>query len=220
MGSDPFEGFRTEETPDDDAFARLAEMVSNLDEAEKEVLGAETVLKIAQERERQIREHDLPEYMTSLGLETFRTTDGLTVEVKTKIRASIGERKGEAFVWLITHGHGALIKRTVEVAFNGGQEKLAEDLCLQLSQQDNAGVRQNMKVEPATLTAWVGSQLENGNPIPMDLFGVFEQRYASIKRERRMSEQVHCNLPEGSKSLCGIPVESLLGCTSRSAPQK
>jgi hypothetical protein len=183
MGADPFEGFRVEETPSDDVFARLTEMVKNLESAQEAVILCGQMLKTAQEAERQIREHDLPTFMRdTLGLTTFTTNDGLTVEVETKIRASIGDRKIEAFAWLVTNGHGALIKRTVEVAFNREQAKLAEELCLELSQQENAGVRQTMKVEPATLTAWVKTQLEEGNPIPMDLFGVFEQRYANIRR--------------------------------------
>ena len=183
MSSDPFEGFRTEESPGEEAFAHLSELVKSLDESEQTVALCEQTLKLAQEKERQIREHDLPEFMAFLGLETFRTTGGLTVEVSTKIRASIGDRKLEAFAWLTKNGHGALIKHTVEVAFNRGQEKQAEDLLKELTGRENAGVRRTMKVEPATLTAWVKSQLEEGTSIPHDLFGVFEQRFAFIKQD-------------------------------------
>jgi hypothetical protein len=152
-----------------------------MDAAEAEVQEAGTWLRLAQEKLRQVQEHRLPELMDSLGFETFRTTKGLEVVVVSKIRASIGERKAEAFAWLNANGHSGLVKRTIEVAFNKGQEEAAADLQKKLS-AEFAGVRQNMKVEPATLTSWVTKQVEAGSKIPMDLFGVFIQKYAKIKR--------------------------------------
>jgi hypothetical protein len=180
--NDPFADYQEDEQSTEDVFAKLRTMILALKAAETAVVMAETDLRKVQETLRQVQEHDLPEYMASLGLETFTTTDGLAVRVDEKIHASIGDRKVVAYKWLIDNGHGGLIKRTVEVAFNVDQAEQAEALVCELVGQ-YAGVRQNMKVEAATLTAFVKEQLEKGEDIPHDIFGVFEQRIARIEQK-------------------------------------
>jgi len=180
MSPDQFADFRPEEKPSDEAFAKLDQMIKDLVASRTAVADAEDALKKAQENRRQLEEFTIPEYMIdTLGLEEFRNKDGLRVKVVKKIRASIGKRKAEAFQWLIDNGYDTLIKRTVQVAFNREQGDDAEALMKELEPKF-AGVRQDMKVEAATLTAWVKKMLEDGKEVPHDIFGVFEQRFAEI----------------------------------------
>lgn len=184
--TDPFAEFRVDNKPSDEAFARLNEMVRALVNAKQEVLVAEEALKEAQARKRQIEEFDLPEFLEQLGVASFKTTDGVEIEVEEKLRASIGNRKVEAYKWLLEHGHGAIIKRTVQVAFNTDQGKEAQDLLEELTERGGlAGVRQELKVEPATLIAWAKEQLEQGVDIPEETFGIFRQKFARIKRAKQ-----------------------------------
>jgi hypothetical protein len=181
--TDPFAQFRTDNKPSAETFAKLNELVQNLVKAEADVLAAEEKLKEAQERKRQIEEFDLPNFLEELGLASFKTTDGVEIEVEKKLRASIGNRKAEAYKWLLENGHGAIIKRTIQVAFNTDQGKEAQDLLDELANREGyAGVRQELKVEPATLTAWAKEQLEQGVDIPEETFGIFEQKFARIKK--------------------------------------
>jgi hypothetical protein len=152
MAKDPFAKYRTNERPDIEQFAHLNELVNQLDKAEQDVVEAETTLKEAQERQRRLEEFEIPDYMDTLGLEEFTLTSGLTIEVVRKIRASIGNRKVAAFKWLIDKGHGGLIKRTIMVAFNREQSEDAHKL-LKTLQPKFAGVKEEMKVEAASLTA-------------------------------------------------------------------
>jgi len=181
MAKDPFADFRVENKPGEEAFAKLDTLIQQLIKAEEEVEKAEETLKKAQAAKRQLEEYDLPEFMVSLGLEEFTSTAGLKVEVVKKIRASIGDRKAKAFKWLTDNGHGGLIKRTVQVAFNTGQEEAAKKLLKELRERGvGVAVKQEMKVEAASLTAFVKAQLEAGSDIPQDTFGVFEQKFAKI----------------------------------------
>ena len=184
--TDPFAEFRVDNKPGAETFAKLNEMVRNLVKAEQDVATAEETLKEAQARKRQIEEFDIPEFLEELGIASFKTTDGVEIEVEEKLRASIGNRKAEAYNWLLENGHGAIIKRTVQVAFNTDQSKEAQDLLAELAEREGfAGVRQELKVEPATLTAWAKEQLEQGVDVPEETFGIFRQKYAKIKRNEQ-----------------------------------
>lgn len=182
---DPFADFRAERAPTEDAFAKLDEMVKELVAATLRVEKCQAELKDAQADLRQLEEYDVPEYLESIGLESCRTSAGLKVEVVKKIRASIGDRKVQAFRWLIDNGHGGIIKRTVEVAFNTDQGDAAEELLEELRDRNcGAGVRQEMKVEASTLTSFVRRRLEAGEEVPADIFGVFEQKFAKVESDK------------------------------------
>lgn len=182
---DPFAAFRADETPKEEAFAKLSQMLSDLAEAEKAVAEAEVALKKAQERRRQLDEFDIPSYMDTLDLKEFTNKSGVKMEIKSTVRASIGSRKVQAFAWLIKNGHSGLIKRTVMVAFNANEGEDAEKLLAELREKNlGAGAKQEMKVEAASLTAWVRRQLKAGSEVPPDIFGVYEQRTTKITLPR------------------------------------
>lgn len=180
---DPFADFRADEAPKDEAFAKLEELVRKLNRAEIEVAEAQANLRVAQERLRQLDEFDIPEHMDTLGLKEFTNRAGIKIEAVTTIRASIGNRKAQAFAWLIENNHGGLIKRNVVIAFNTTQSKDAQALLEELQSRDAlnaAGVRGEMKVEAASLTAFVRKQLKDGKNVPADIFGIYDQRSTKI----------------------------------------
>lgn len=181
MGKDPFQDFRGEDVPQEEAFKRLDDLIRDLIKAEKELADAQEAVVKAQKKVRQLDEFDIPSYMDSLGLTQFKNKAGVEIEVESKIRASIGSRKAEAFKWLLANKHGALIKRSVQVAFNVKQGRDAEKLLKELRKRNvGVGVKQEMKVEPATLTSFVRKELEAGREIPREVFGVYEQRSIKI----------------------------------------
>ena len=182
---DPYAAFRADETPKEEAFAKLSQLLSDLADGEKAVYAAEDVLKKAQEARRQLDEFDIPSYMDTLDLKEFTNKSGVKMEIKSIVRASIGNRKAQAFAWLIKNGHSGLIKRTVMVAFNANQGPDAEKLLKELREKDlGAGAKQEMKVEAASLTAWVRKRLKAGDEVPNDIFGVYEQRSTKVTLPR------------------------------------
>ena len=180
--TEEYEQFKTAvDEPAEGAHQQLAILVKHMNVAAREVEQAEVNLKRAQENHRDICERQIPELMDSIGLAEFKTVDGMHIEIQRKIRASVpASRRAEAYDWLEKHGYGAMIKRTVSVAFNKDEESAAEELENSLAGQF-AGVRKDMKVEPSTLSAFVREQLEAGSDLPLDLFGVYEQRVAKAK---------------------------------------
>jgi len=181
MVKDPFKDFRADDAPSEEAFKQLNDLLKQLMRADEEVAEAQAALKKAQEKQRQLDEFDIPAYMDSLGLSQFKNTAGVEIEVESKIRASIGNRKIEAFKWLLDNKHGGMIKRSVVVAFNVKQGKDAEKLLNELRKRKvGVAVKQELKVEPATLTSFVRRELEAGREIPREVFGVYEQRSTKI----------------------------------------
>jgi hypothetical protein len=95
--------------------------------------------------------------------------------------ASITEaRRAEAFQWLRDHGFDDIIKNTVSVRFGRGEDELCNRLLGMLGQQ-GFPVEQSEKVEPSTLKAWVKERVTRGEQFPMELFGAYIGKKASIK---------------------------------------
>lgn len=180
---DPYAEFRADDTPKEEAFAKLDELVKQLTQAETDVAEAQAALKKAQEWLRQLDEFDIPEYMDELGLKEFINKIGIKIEAKSTVYASIGNRKAQAYAWFIKHKHGGLIKRNVTVAFNTAQAEDAKALFEELNGREGlvtAGVKQEMKVEAASLTAFVRKQLKAGNEVPADIFGIYDKRSTKV----------------------------------------
>jgi hypothetical protein len=179
--NDPYASFRQIEKPGEAAHAQLDTLVMQLEQAEQDVTVAEAALKQAQERHRDICERQIPELMDEMGLVEFKNRNGLHVKIERKIRASIpAALRPAAYAWLENNGFGGMLKRTVSVAFNREEQDAARLLVGELEGKF-AGVKEDCKVEPSTLSAFVREQLEQGSELPLELFGVFEQRIAKVK---------------------------------------
>ncbi len=166
--------------PSADGLAKLSQLAVDLNAAELEAARIGEELKRANERVKDLAERDIPELMDSLGMAEFRTTAGFKIKVTKTIRASIPEaQRDAAMAWLDDNGHGGLIKRSIVVSFDRGDIEKAKKLQEQLEKKFE-NVRSDTKVEPSTLRAFIGEQLEKGENIPLPLFGAWEQRIAKI----------------------------------------
>lgn len=164
-----------------DTMKRLSQLAQQAGELEEEIGALETEQKILKKRLRTILEKEIPSLMEDAGCEDFTTTSGLKITLKDVVRAAIPvSSRPEAYAWLQENGHGAIIKRTVAVGFAVDEESDAAQLEKILRSQ-YTNVRQEQKVEPSTLRAFVREQLEEGGELPLDLFGVFVQRCAKIQ---------------------------------------
>lgn len=166
-----------------DKLAELSALATKLAEAETVVVTKERELAAAQEVVREMSEKTIPEAMDALEMSTFTTRGGLSISIKEAIRASIkDEVKDRAIIWLDDHGYGALVKRKFTVAFGRDEEKWADKFARDLAQRKRQlKVDQDKSVHPKTLASFVKEQLEAGAEVPLDLFGVFRQRYAKIE---------------------------------------
>ena len=132
---------------------------------------------------RVLQEKELPELMAEAGIAEFRTTDGHMVATKETIRVSLGSastaRAQAGYKWLDEHGYGGCIKRTVILPFNREQHEQAAQVAESLREYFPQ-VKVEERVEPITLTALIRNLIKEGEPVPRDTFGVFEQKVATI----------------------------------------
>jgi len=170
--------------PSDDGLKKISRLAEALIDKEEEIKEAETRLKIMKEQLKDIAEKQLPDAMAEVGMAKFALTDGSEVTVKPYYSAKIGdEKREECFGWLQDHGHEALIKDEVSIAFNRGEHQKAEEFKAQLEQQ---GIEYSgkMGVHPQTLTAFVREQVESGAEFPLELFNVYIGQIAKVKRSK------------------------------------
>ncbi len=178
---------RTTEELGDNAMQRLAGLAKEQLDAEALVAGVEERLKEAQAALNNIYMTRLPDLMDELHLTEFSTDNGLKIKIRQKIRGSIPkDHESEAFKWLEDHDNGNMIKRQCVIQFGLAEEGWARKFmadCRKRKKQLNMKVER--KVPPPTLQSWVKAQLEDGVTIPMELFGVFRQRFTKVEIGKR-----------------------------------
>lgn len=146
--------------------------------AEIAVADAENALSEAKRVLADVQEHRLPEAMEALGLEEFKTQDGLKIKLDKKLRTSItAKNQMEAMAWLREHGHNALIKRQLTVLAQDDDQ--GEQLAQMLRDYD---VADKATVPWQTMDKFVREMLEDGEDIPQELFGVYHQKKAKVTR--------------------------------------
>ena len=113
----------------DNILAQIDATANQLMEAMLEVDGEQEHLKAKQDRVRDLSERQLPELLDAARQLELKTASGLLVKLNNVVRASISEaKKVNAFKWLRKQGHGAIIKTTIEIPFQAGQDKHAQEL--------------------------------------------------------------------------------------------
>ena len=76
-------------------------------------------------------------------------------------------------------GDGAMIKRTVAVPFNRGEERQANALMSRL-QDMGRRFQETKKIESSTLKKWVRDRMAAGKHVDPDLFGIFQIQRAKF----------------------------------------
>lgn len=168
-----------------DQLAILSKML--LDAGDKKEQ-AELRLKEAKENERRLREEAIPLLMFELELTMLKLNDGTTIETSKDIFASITQaKKDAAFKWLEEHKFSGLIKTQVEINFPRGDHELAKKWHHFLKESKKLDVDLEESVHPQTLKAFVKEQIQAGNSVPMDLFGVMVVDTTKVKLPKRKS---------------------------------
>lgn len=165
--------------PSNDTLSTLSHLGRQLYEAEREVLRIEGELAQAKKRRDALQFTEIPEFATEVGITEF-ATDDLRFRVENVL--TVQPRKDNrplVLAELEKQGAGALIKSTVTVAFNRGQEEQAKKI-IDLLREQGLAPKQEKKVEPSTLKKHVSDRLEKGLAVDMELFGARQFRKASF----------------------------------------
>ena len=156
--------------------------------AEDEVAQAEKALATAKKKLARLSEYVIPDVMEEMGINEYKTNDGLTIKLKQAIRASISEvNRADAFGWMADHDHEAMIKTNIVIEkpallddFENADE-IKEALQVII---DSLPSSENKSIHSSTLSAFVRDKLEDGEEIPLDTFSVFRQVTSVIKTSK------------------------------------
>lgn len=171
-----------EQVKPEDSLLRLTKLAGQQLDAEAAVAAAEAALLRAKDTLKDISERQIPELMQEVGMASYKTTTGLSIDVEENYRVSPPKAKRlECWAWLRANGAVALLKRKITVEFGKGEDEKAEALSTQLT-KDYSLVQDDTNVHPQTLAAYVKKQMRDGKPIPTDLFGIYVQKSSTITR--------------------------------------
>ncbi len=171
--------------PRDEDFRSISSLVDEQLTLEAEIEAAEELLKAKKEELRVVQRTKLPTAISRFGLSEFKLTDGSTVSIKEEVRAGItAEKHDEAMRWLEETGHDDIVKNEVSLSFGKGQDAETRQL-LDVLNERGYSYENKRFVHPMTLKAFVGEQIRNGHPVPIDTFSVFVEKVAKIKLPRK-----------------------------------
>lgn len=166
---------------DTDKVKSISELCNRLLDLQEQARRIEENLKSKNDEIRVLSEQEIPNLMQEAGVSEFKLADGSSVSIKPFYAAKIPVSKtDEAFQWLTGNGYGDLIKNTVSLNFGKSEDNLANSLVEDLKSKGH-NVSQKKKVEPQTLKAFVKEAIQNGQNVPMDLFGVYISNKTTIK---------------------------------------
>lgn len=155
-------------------------MVDLAKETNAKIIDLQAKLKVEQERLRNIMWTKLPAMMKDMKLKSFKTLDGLDIDLKDEVQCSISEeRRASAIGWLEANKHEGIIKREISIAFNKDQQEQADKLMAELAGRF-AGLGEKKTVHPSTLKAFVKEMLTTGKSIPTDIFAIRQFEIAKI----------------------------------------
>ena len=166
---------------DTDKVKSISELCNRLLDLQEQARRIEENLKSKNDEIRVLSEQEIPNLMQEAGVSEFKLADGSSVSIKPFYAAKIPVSKtDEAFQWLTGNGYGDLIKNTVSLNFGQSEDNVANSLVEDLKSKGH-NVSQKKKVEPQTLKAFVKEAIQNGQNVPMDLFGVYISNKTTIK---------------------------------------
>ena len=172
-------------TVDTDQSKQLSELCNKMLDLQEQAKRLEENLKNKKDEISKLSELEIPNLMQQAGIMSLKLADGSSVEVKPFYAAKIPiSKEHEAYDWLTSNGHGDLIKNIVSLNFQRSQDNEANALVQDLINKGH-NVSQKKKVEPQTLKAFVKEAIQNGESVPMDLFGVYISNKTTIKTKEK-----------------------------------
>lgn len=177
--------------PDDKAIAqafadldRLTLMAERATAARKRL---EEQLQKAKQAEEQLLNKDIPELLAKMHLDECVTASGIEVKVKREIKCSLPghdrvEARMGALRWLIEHGYGGVIKNSVAVSLDRGQDERADELVAELRGK-GFDVDSKKDVHPQTMNALARELFAAGTVMPRENFNIFDFKAAKLSRK-------------------------------------
>lgn len=157
----------------DETLQEISDLAKTQVDYEKRIEQLESTLSELKDKLRNVSEVLIPEAMLSVGMESFKLSDGTSVKIEKYYAGKIPEDKqDEAFAWLRQTGNDSLIKREVKCQFGKGEDQEAQ-IAIQALQDLGLNPTDKASVHPMTLKSFIRENVEGGKEFPMELFGAF-----------------------------------------------
>ena len=172
----------TQQPIDDAKLKSLADLAKQQLTLESRIAKGEELLAQLNDQLKELKEKRIPDAMAEIGMESFSLSDGSSINVEKYYAGSISEdHKKDAFAWLRKNEFDALIKRNLTITFGKGEDQFANKLVRDLQRRKRpVNFTDKEAVHPQTLKAFIREQMEAGNELPTELFGVFVGNRAKI----------------------------------------
>jgi hypothetical protein len=168
--------------PPEMTLTQLSSLATQQVSLEREIEEAEKKLSSLKEKHKQISENLIPDTLLGCGLTELKLADGTKITVTPYYSAKIPDEKTEqAYQWLDEHGHSGIVKCEVGAAFSRGEYQEAKRVLEKLQEAGYEQFSMTQSVHHSTLKAFVKEQIESGEPIPRDLFGVYVGNKTKVK---------------------------------------
>lgn len=160
----------------------LAELARETRELEAAIESMTKELEERQARLRDLVELKMPEILMEMNISEIKLTTGEKLVMKKFYAGHISEEHKEAaFKWLRENNFDSLIKNEVKGTFGKGEDEKVQMVMDLLSQKFPGIFSAKSSVHPQTLKSFIKEQLEAGENIPQDLFGVHVGNKVTIK---------------------------------------
>ena len=144
------------------------------------------------ETKRQLRildEGTIPDKMDDLGLQLYKTDEGLKVECKFRVHAVLPHREKapeqhlEALAWLKENNYDDLIKTGISYQFTKGEHNVAVEFIAMAKEQLGVSLTTIDGIHWGTYSSWAKEILESGLYLPQDKLGIHSGMKAIVKKE-------------------------------------
>ena len=171
--------------PSDEALRKVATLTNRQLELEDSVAELERQLKQEKERLRKVAEVELPELLQNeIGLTMFALADGTGVEIKDSLKCNIPKKNAGAVAeWLRENGHGALVKQDLLLPFDKGEAEKVKQITELLEEHGFSQYQINEAVHTGQLKSLIKELEEEGEDVPLSLFGAYHHKAAKITRK-------------------------------------
>lgn len=158
-----------------DEAAQLEQLVEDLEQS----------LKDAKKALNRVKGTVMPDLMTEVGFQSF-THNGVKFELADFVSGSLPsdpEKKAAAIDWLTANEGADLLKSQVVASFGRSQHNVAAAVADELKGKFGSdGIELKESVHPQTLQKFVRERLASGDPVDLDVLGVYVGRVVKLRR--------------------------------------
>lgn len=177
------EGVDTSNVPTGD-LSEITELGKALKKLDDDIIDAEIAISKLKEQRRTIAEEHIPELMNKYGLKLIQLDDDTKIKVSDFVDARIKD-PATAFDWLRETNNDSIIKNTITIALDRGDDGVAEEITNKLKREYGIDADRKIAIHHATLKSFCRDALDNpelAETLPREAFGIYEGQRAKISK--------------------------------------